>query len=151
MRKTVWARPLIVALAVAFVLALGLASIGFAAPADSPNNWGCDVCCSGYVVHPGDTLSSIAWHHGVPVYALASYNGIHNPNYIRIGQCIKIPPYGYWAYMGYPSQKYCNSCGWDGGWGYDKGHDGWCNSGCGYEPKPAPKPMPKPHPLPAKK
>ena len=143
MRKTVLGRPLVIALAVAFVLALGLASIGFAAPADSPNNWGCDVCCSGYVVHPGETLSAIAWRHGVPVYALASYNGIKNANYIRVGQCIKIPPYGYWAYMGYPGQNYCHSCGHDG-WGYYDGNDGKCDWGCGYEHKPAPKPAPKP-------
>ena len=151
MRKTVWARPLIVALAVAFVLALGLASIGFAAPADSPNDWGCDVCCYGYVVHPGDTLSAIAWRHHVPVYALASYNGIKNANYVRIGQCIKVPPYGYYAYMRYPGQNYCHSCGWDG-WGYDDGKYGTCGYNCGctyncgytYQAKPAPKPAPKP-------
>ncbi|MFN8475503.1 MAG: LysM peptidoglycan-binding domain-containing protein [Anaerolineae bacterium] len=146
MFKKLGSRPLIVALAVAFVLALGLASVGFAAPADSPSNWGCDACCSGYVVHPGDMLSGIAWRFGVPVHALASYNGIWNPNYIRIGQCIKIPPYGGHYYDGHPGQNWCNSCGWGGSWGYDKGNWGWCNTGCGWEPKPAPRPMPRPLP-----
>lgn len=147
MFKKLGSRPLIVALAVAFVLALGLASVSFAAPADSPNNWGCDVCCSGYVVHPGDTLSGIAWRFGVPVHALAAFNGIMNPNFIRIGQCIKIPPAGAHYWKQWPGQNWCNSCG--GGWGYDKGNWGWCNTGCGWQPKPIqPLPHPAPHPVP---
>ncbi|MFN8485117.1 MAG: LysM peptidoglycan-binding domain-containing protein [Anaerolineae bacterium] len=150
MLKKLGSRTLIVALVVAFVLALGLASVSLAAPADSPNNW----WCTGYIVHPGDTLSSISWMYGVPVHALAAFNGIKNPNFIRIGQCINIPPAGGHYWKPYPGQNWCNSCGWGGSWGYDKGSwcgtgCGSCNSGCNSQPKPMPKPIqPLPHPVP---
>jgi putative chitinase len=45
-----------------------------------------------YVVRPGDTLFSIAWRHGVSVWALAQANGLYNPNYIYYGQVLRIPP-----------------------------------------------------------
>lgn len=44
-----------------------------------------------YIVKKGDTLSSIATSFGTTYQVLASYNGIKNPNIIRIGQVIKIP------------------------------------------------------------
>ncbi len=47
--------------------------------------------CSGYRVQFGDTLSSLAWRHGVSLWALAQANGIHNMNYIYAGQCLTIP------------------------------------------------------------
>ncbi|MGI5828721.1 MAG: glucosaminidase domain-containing protein [Bradymonadia bacterium] len=49
-----------------------------------------------YVVKSGDTLSSIASRFNVAggYKALASYNGISNPNLIRVGQNIKIPGSG---------------------------------------------------------
>lgn len=43
-----------------------------------------------YVVKSGDTLSSIASAHGTTYQALASKNGISNPNFIRIGQVINL-------------------------------------------------------------
>lgn len=44
-----------------------------------------------YTVKAGDTLSAIAAKYGTTYQALAAYNGIANPNVIRIGQKIKIP------------------------------------------------------------
>lgn len=44
-----------------------------------------------YTVKAGDTLSGIAAKHGTTYQALASYNGISNPNKISVGQKIKIP------------------------------------------------------------
>lgn len=44
-----------------------------------------------YIVKKGDTLSGIASRHGTTYQVLASYNGISNPNLIRVGQVVKIP------------------------------------------------------------
>lgn len=43
-----------------------------------------------YTVVSGDTLSGIASRYGVSVSALASANGIANPNVIYVGQTIRI-------------------------------------------------------------
>lgn len=46
---------------------------------------------SGYhVVRAGETLSGIARYYGTTWQCLASYNGIPNPNFIRVGQVIYI-------------------------------------------------------------
>lgn len=44
-----------------------------------------------YTVKRGDTLSGIAKKYGTTYQKLAAYNGISNPNIIRVGQKIKIP------------------------------------------------------------
>ena len=44
-----------------------------------------------YTVVAGDTLSKIAAKYGTTCQKLAAYNGITNPNIIRVGQKIKIP------------------------------------------------------------
>lgn len=44
-----------------------------------------------YTVKKGDTLSQIAAKYGTAYQAIAAYNGIKNPNAIRVGQKIKIP------------------------------------------------------------
>lgn len=44
-----------------------------------------------YTVKSGDTLSGIASRYGTTYQKLAAYNGIANPNIIRIGQKIRIP------------------------------------------------------------
>lgn len=44
-----------------------------------------------YVVKSGDTLIGIAKKYGTTYKVLAAYNGINNPNIIRVGQKIKIP------------------------------------------------------------
>ncbi|MGD8791720.1 MAG: LysM peptidoglycan-binding domain-containing protein [Anaerolineae bacterium] len=56
-----------------------------------------------YVVRWGDTLSGIAYRHGVSLYALMQANGIHNPHCIYAGQKLVIP-------------------GWSGGGGGGHGH-----------------------------
>ena len=43
-----------------------------------------------YMVKSGDSLSGIASHYGTTVSALASLNGISNPNWIYPGQVLKI-------------------------------------------------------------
>lgn len=44
-----------------------------------------------YTVKKGDTLSQIAAKYGTTYQAITAYNGIKNPNAIRVGQKIKIP------------------------------------------------------------
>lgn len=44
-----------------------------------------------YTVKKGDTLAQIAAKYGTTYQAIAAYNGIKNPNAIRVGQKIKIP------------------------------------------------------------
>lgn len=44
-----------------------------------------------YTVKKGDTLSQIAAKYGTTYQAIEAYNGIKNPNAIRVGQKIKIP------------------------------------------------------------
>jgi len=44
----------------------------------------------GYVVKKGDTLYSIALDHGVDVRELAVWNGLDNPNRIRLGQKLRV-------------------------------------------------------------
>ena len=44
-----------------------------------------------YTVKKGDTLFQIAAKYGTTYQAIAAYNGIKNPNAIRVGQKIKIP------------------------------------------------------------
>lgn len=44
-----------------------------------------------YTVKKGDTLYRIAAKYGTTYQAIAAYNGIKNPNAIRVGQKIKIP------------------------------------------------------------
>lgn len=43
-----------------------------------------------YVVKSGDTLSGIATKYGTTYQALANLNGISNPNYIYVGQVLKV-------------------------------------------------------------
>ncbi len=44
-----------------------------------------------YVVQPGDTLSAVAWQHGISTDALQSANGISDADYVYIGQLLTIP------------------------------------------------------------
>ena len=46
-----------------------------------------------HVVHPGETLYSIARRYGVSVASISSVNGIVNPNLIYVGQRLLIPTY----------------------------------------------------------
>jgi len=44
-----------------------------------------------YVVRPGDTLSGIAAHVGVPAHTLAQANKLRDPNRILVGQRLEVP------------------------------------------------------------
>ena len=58
-------------------------------PGAAPASAGSSVSCgTTYQVRPGDTLSGIAAQYGTSASALASANGIANPNQIRVGQTI---------------------------------------------------------------
>ena len=43
-----------------------------------------------YTVKKGDTLSGIAAKYGTTYQKIAQDNGISNPNYIKVGQKLKI-------------------------------------------------------------
>ena len=45
-----------------------------------------------YIVQPGDTLRSIAEQYGTTIEDLVSANGIEDPNVIRTGAILRIPP-----------------------------------------------------------
>jgi lipoprotein-anchoring transpeptidase ErfK/SrfK len=47
-----------------------------------------------YTVRSGDTLASIAYRHGTTAWAIAQANGLSNPNYIYVGQRLRIPGSG---------------------------------------------------------
>ena len=47
-----------------------------------------------YVIQPGDTLSEIAQRYVTTVSALASLNGISDPNKIYAGNTLKVPESG---------------------------------------------------------
>ena len=55
------------------------------------------VSASTYTVKSGDNLSTIAAAHGTTTSALASLNGISNPNYIYVGQVLKLSGSSYVA------------------------------------------------------
>lgn len=44
-----------------------------------------------YIVHPGDTLSSIAQKLGIPQSTLAALNEVTNPDSIYVGQTLRYP------------------------------------------------------------
>ncbi len=54
-------------------------------------------------VRQGDSLNTVARRYGVPVQALASVNGIGDPNAIRPGQTLIVPTYVYADNNGYSS------------------------------------------------
>lgn len=58
-------------------------------PPPHPPKWPPHPAC--YWVMPGDTLYSIGMRFGVSPWSIAHANGIVNPNFIRAGQCLKIP------------------------------------------------------------
>ncbi len=141
MFKKIWGRQFVIALAIALVVVAVAAGASFAAPNDSPNEWG---GCNGVLVGPGMTLSGIAARYGVSVWALAQYNGISNPNYIRIGQCICIPPAGsgYWkgGSWGYNQPSYNDSWWCYPNYNYAPSYNWWCYPSYGYSKwAPAPK------------
>lgn len=80
----------------AVIIALLLVVLASSAAYARPNE-----CTIAYhTVKPGETLSSIGRLYGVSPMAIASYNGIVNPNYIYPWQVLAIP----------------GGCGWGGYW-----------------------------------
>jgi LysM repeat protein len=51
-------------------------------------------CANYHTVTRGQTLSGIARYYGVSTWAIASANGISNPNHIYVGQTLCIPSGG---------------------------------------------------------
>jgi len=46
---------------------------------------------AGHVVQRGETLSSIAWRHGTSVSAIMRANSLSDPNFIWVGQRLRVP------------------------------------------------------------
>jgi LysM repeat protein len=80
MNKKWFVGVVVIVLLVFLVAALPIS----AAPEDS----GCSVV---HVVRPGETMYSIGRLYGVSMWAIANANGIVNPNFIYVGQCLVIP------------------------------------------------------------
>lgn len=101
------------------VLALAIAAVGTAVlPTGQASANGGTVHCVRY----GETLYGIAAWYGTSAQAIAHYNGIWNPNYIRAGQCLRIPAgYGYGAGYGHGANwGYNPGYGHGYDWGYNK-------------------------------
>jgi len=49
------------------------------------------ICSFTHYVQRGQTLYSISRNYGVPLWVIVRANGIHNPNYIYVGQRLCIP------------------------------------------------------------
>lgn len=85
---------------VALVVALLLVALASSAAYARPNEW---YTVRYHTVRHGETLSSIGRLYGVSPHAIASYNGIANPNCIYPWQVLAIPnAYGYWYQPYYP-------------------------------------------------
>jgi lipoprotein NlpD len=58
-----------------------------------------------HVVQSGETLYKIAWQHRIDMLELASWNGIRNPDELRVGQRLRlVPPRGYVAAAAPPAR-----------------------------------------------
>jgi lipoprotein NlpD len=59
-----------------------------------------------HVVQRGETLSKIAWQHRVDPQELVNWNGIQNPDALRVGQRLRlVPPRGYVAAAPAPAAR----------------------------------------------
>jgi LysM repeat protein len=62
-----------------------------AAPVNTPPLLAAPSGYTYYTVQPGDNLYRISLRFGVSMYALMQANGISNPNYVYVGQVLRIP------------------------------------------------------------
>ena len=85
------------------LLSLLIVPVASAAPAAAPLQSG----GYWYQVKYGDTLSRIGWATGVNPYAIASANGLWNPNYVWVGQWLWIPAYAAPQPHPYPQPQNC--------------------------------------------
>jgi LysM repeat protein len=76
MRRRVWTTLLLVVVLLVYALSASVA------PASAETI---------HVVRPGETLYSIGRIYGVNPYDIAALNGLANPNYIYVGQRLRIP------------------------------------------------------------
>ena len=59
-----------------------------------------------HVVQSGETLTKIAWQHRVDSQELAAWNGIADPDALRVGQRLRlVPPRGYVAAAPAPARR----------------------------------------------
>ncbi len=70
------------------VVVVAAASLSAAAPAHA------QACAVRHVVQQGENLFRIGLAYGYSWTVLQQYNGLPNPNYVRVGQVICIPPRG---------------------------------------------------------
>ena len=95
-------KNLVLALIVAIMLTLTIGSLSVSASGG----------CQKHYVQYGETLYSIGRVYRVDPYAIAAYNGISNPDYVKGGTWICLPygpPYPggyYYGYQPYPRMHY---------------------------------------------
>ncbi len=53
----------------------------------------------------GETLYGVAYAYGTTAHAIAAANGLYNPNYVRAGQCLRIPAGMKHSYAPMPKYK----------------------------------------------
>ncbi|MGD2146239.1 MAG: LysM peptidoglycan-binding domain-containing protein [Anaerolineae bacterium] len=90
-------RRVLIALGLALFLVVLVSTTAYARPAE----W---YTVTYHTVKPGETLYSIGRLYGVSPTAIASYNGIANPDYIYSWQVLAIPNAYGWGY--HPYQPY---------------------------------------------
>ena len=78
-------------LAVVVLLTVLLVPVASASSLERSSGWGAPPRGRHYIVRWGDTLSGIAWRHGVSMHALMRANHIINPHRIYAGQWLHIP------------------------------------------------------------
>jgi LysM repeat protein len=76
-------RKVLPILVVVLLLLLSVAPTAYAKPSEA-------IICN-HVVRTGETIYCIARAYGVSPWAIASYNGLVNPNFIYPGQVLAIP------------------------------------------------------------
>ena len=87
-------RRVLIALGLALFLVVLVSTTAYARPTE----W---YTVAYHTVQPGETLYSIGRHYGVSPMAIASYNGITNPNHIYSWQVLAIPNAYGWGYHPY--------------------------------------------------
>jgi lysozyme len=87
-------RRVLIAVGIALFLVVLVSATAYA----RPNEWH---TIAYHTVKPGETLYSIGRLYGVAPMAIASYNGIVNPNHIYAWQRLAIPSAYGWGYRPY--------------------------------------------------
>lgn len=93
-------RRVLIAIGIALLLVVVTAPAAYA----RPNEW-YTICH--HTVRPGETIYCIARAYGVSPWAIASHNGIANPNLIHPGQMLAIPNAYAWVTPGPTCANQC--------------------------------------------